>query len=91
MNINPRDLRLILHLLNGPLTRKQADAAAPASNGPHYVMRIRRRFDLAIPCERVPWVDSDGRPGWYGRYQATKDDRTKMRELVAQQGGANDA
>lgn len=86
-----RCLRLLVALASGSVTREQADRIAPASNAPHYVGVLRHKFDMKIPCERVPFVTKDGVPSWYGRYHATPADREKIRELLASMEAANDS
>ncbi|MCE9680874.1 hypothetical protein [Halomonas alkalisoli] len=90
--MNTRLIRLAEKLSQGPITREQADRIAPASNGPHYIGALRRRLDIELDCERVPYITVDGQSTWYGRYVPTQAERQKLREFVIeQQGGANDA
>ena len=72
-SIPPRMMRLVLALLENPagVPREVADKIAPASNGPHYIWKLRRRFDIEIPCERVNRTTKDGEASWYGVYSLT--------------------
>ncbi|WP_373190804.1 hypothetical protein [Halomonas sp.] len=88
--VTPRAFRLMLALLNRPHTREECDRLAPASNSPHYVGELRHRLKLALPCERVPFVTTDGAESWFGRYHATPDDRDKIRAILANLAAAND-
>jgi len=78
-------MRLALALLECPagISREVADEIAPASNGPHYIGRLRTRLGLEIPCERVNCTTKDGEASWYGLYSLTPSDRLKLRELLA--------
>lgn len=85
-----RCIRLMVALLTGPVKREDADRKAPASNSPHYVSILRHRYGMEIPCERVPFVTTDGIASWYGLYHATPADREMIRELLAGMEAAND-
>lgn len=78
----PRVERLARSLLSSPLTRKQADRIAPASNGPHYIGLLRHRYGLEIPCDRVNFITFDGEASWYGVYRLTPKDRQKLLEIL---------
>jgi chromosome segregation and condensation protein ScpB len=64
---NPRHLRALAVLLRRPITRQELDNVAGCSNSPELVAELRRR-GLAIKCERIEFIDRDGRkcrPGVY--------------------------
>jgi len=88
--VPPRAFRLMLALLQGPRTREECDALAPASNSPNVIMGLRRRLKLELPCDRVSFVTKDGESSWYGRYHATPDDKAKIRAILANLAAAND-
>lgn len=88
--VPPRAFRLMLALLNAPRSREECDQLAPSSNSPHYIGQLRERFKLELPCERVPFITSDGVQSWYGRYQTTPEDRCKIRDVLAALEAAND-
>lgn len=90
MNICPRAIRLMIALVNRPITREEADKIAKASNSPHYIMLLRRRLGLELECVRVPFLTSDGDSSWFGRYHATPDDKAKIRTYLAAVEAAND-
>jgi hypothetical protein len=87
---NPRHLRVIHVLLTRPLPRQQLDAVAGASNGPELVAELRRR-GLDVPCERISFIDRDGKPCRPGVYSLTLKDRRMIYGWMAKrkQGGAN--
>jgi len=74
---NQRELRALNALLRRPLPREQGDSDAGCSNFPDLIARLRRR-GLAVPCDRVPVIDSDGREVNRGVYHLTATDRRKV-------------
>lgn len=85
---NPRHLRAIAALLARPLTRENLDSVAGASNSPDMVAELRRR-GLDVPCERIHFIDRDGRDCRPGVYHLSAADRRKVHQWQAkrQQGG----
>jgi hypothetical protein len=79
---NARQLRVIPVLLRRPLPRKELDAVAGASNGPQLVAELRAR-GLDVPCQRVSFVDRDGRLCRPGVYCFTTADRRKVYRWMA--------
>ncbi|OQW85825.1 MAG: hypothetical protein BWK72_20345 [Rhodoferax ferrireducens] len=83
---NPRHLRVIQVLLMRPLTREAVDSTAGASNGPDLISQIRDLFPAAddlhefIRCDRINFIDRDGKPCRPGVYSFTE----KARRLVIQ-------
>lgn len=73
----PRQLRVILALLNGPKTREQVDRIAGASNGPEVVRQIRVN-GLGIVCHMELHIDRDGKPGKHGVYHLPRSERVKF-------------
>lgn len=82
VHLTPRHRRLLLALLDGPQTREDVDVIVGASNGPDEVMRVRKRFGLAIPCERRQGFDRDQHRVDFGVYSLTSSDRTAARKLL---------
>ncbi len=80
--LSKRQIRLARALLRGPVTRERADRIAPASNAPDVVMGLRRKLNVVLYCERVPFVTIDGRPSWYGKYHASARDRRKLERAL---------
>tara|TARA_Y100000815_G_scaffold20699_1_gene17649 strand:- start:381 stop:695 length:315 start_codon:yes stop_codon:yes gene_type:complete len=80
----PRLKRLAMALLNAPagVPRETCDKIAPASNGPHYIGKLRNRLKLEIPCDRVNCITKDGEASWYGLYRLTHQDRQKLLEVM---------
>lgn len=71
---NPRHLRIIAALLVRPRRREDVDSIAGASNGPDLIAELRRRGltrEKHLPCDRVPFVDRDGKPCQPGVYHLT--------------------
>jgi hypothetical protein len=85
-----RLIRLAAALAKGPVTREQVDRIAPASNGPHFIGVLRRKLEIDLDCDRVPFTTKDGEPSWYGRYTPTREERAKLRAFVIEQGGSLD-
>lgn len=79
---NPRHLRLLKGLMSGPKFREETDRIAGASNSPHYIMELRCKFGLDIPCIPIPSIDRDGKPCRPGRYHLTDEDRLKVLVLL---------
>ena len=71
---NPRHLRAITALLRRPISRQELDSVAGASNSPELVAELRRR-GLSIPCERISFIDRDGKKCRPGVYSFTTGDR----------------
>jgi hypothetical protein len=80
---NPRHLRVIAALLRRPTSREELDSVAGASNGPELVAELRRR-GLDAPCERICFIDRDGRPCRPGVYSFTTRDRRLVHKWMAQ-------
>lgn len=65
--LSPRQRRALLALRSGPVMREALDRIAGASNSPHIIMELRR-MGLVIECERLHFLDRDGRACRPGRY-----------------------
>ncbi|MBC9070950.1 hypothetical protein IAI53_03145 [Thauera sp. CAU 1555] len=83
---NPRELRLLGHLLDREgAFREELDRAVGASNSPDIVFRLRQRgFD--IPCDRVTRTDRDGRPCKVGWYRLTAEAKRAARAVLMRSG-----
>lgn len=84
---NPRHLRALEVLLRRPLPRESLDSVAGASNSPELVAELRRR-GLDVPCERIHFIDRDGRDCRPGVYRLSEADRRKVHQWQARRGGA---
>lgn len=71
---NPRHLRVITALMARPRRREDVDDIAGCSNGPELIAELRRR-GLDVPCERIKFVDRDGKACHPGVYSLTTKDR----------------
>lgn len=71
---NPRHLRALTVMLRRPITREELDSVAGCSNSPELVAELRRR-GLPIQCERIEFVDRDGRKCRPGVYHLTDKGR----------------
>lgn len=83
---NPRHLRALAALLTRPQPREALDSAAGCSNGPDLVAELRRR-GLAVPCDRAPVIDRDGREVKRGIYHLTPHDVRKVRAMNNRKAG----
>ncbi len=79
---NPRQLRALSVLLRRPVPREQLDSLAGASNSPELVAELRRR-GLDVPCERIRFIDRDGKPCRPGVYSLTTKDRRMIYAWLA--------
>ena len=76
---NPRHLRALATLLQRPISRENLDSIAGCSNGPELIAALRRRgLEGELLCERIDFIDRDGRPCRPGTYFLT----AKGRRLV---------
>lgn len=82
---NPRHLRLIYAVLVRSRRREDVDSIAGCSNGPELVADLRRR-GLELPCERIQFIDRDGRPCRPGVYSLTAKDRRLIHAWLAKRG-----
>jgi hypothetical protein len=79
---NPREVRLLMALLQRSLSREALDRVVGCSNSPDHVMKLRRQHNLDLPCQRVAGTDRDGNPVRFGLYSTTAKDRTTIRALL---------
>ncbi|MFO1279558.1 MAG: hypothetical protein U1F04_08275 [Burkholderiaceae bacterium] len=87
---NPRHLRVIAVMLRRPISRQELDSVAGCANGPALVSDLRD-LGLEVPCERIQFVDRDGKTCRPGVYHFNVDDRRNVRQWQAkghQRGGA---
>lgn len=71
---NPRHLRVIPALLTRPRRREDVDDIAGCSNGPDLIA-VLRDLGLEVPCERIKFIDRDGKTCRPGVYSFTTKDR----------------
>jgi hypothetical protein len=74
---NPRHLRVITVMKRRPLCRSELDNIAGCANGPDLIAALRA-LGLSIPCERVKFIDRDGKPCRPGDYSFITADRRKV-------------
>jgi hypothetical protein len=86
---NPRNIRALTALLQGPVPREQLDRIAGVSNGPDLIMEMRDA-GLKIPCKRVPRIDRDGVKRYPGIYSLTEADRAVVMQTFASKGACHD-
>jgi hypothetical protein len=85
---NPRQLRALAALARRPMPRESLDRVVGCSNSPELVAALRRR-GLDMPCERISFIDRDGRVCRPGVYSLSATDRRKIRDWkVKRAGGA---
>jgi hypothetical protein len=84
---NPRYLRIIAAVLARPLPRQGVDAVAGAANGPDAISQIRDLFldGLGMEhlyCERINFIDRDGKPCRPGVYSLSERGRKMIYEWL---------
>lgn len=88
---NPRHLRALTVLIRRPISRQELDNVAGCSNSPELVAELRRR-GLDIGCERIEFIDRDGRKCRPGVYFLTDKGRRAFwawkADTVQQRGAA---
>jgi hypothetical protein len=77
-----RHRRAIAALLRRPLSRHDLDAVAGCANGPALAADLRR-LGLTLTCERITFLDRDGRTCHPGVYFLTASDRRKLHQWFA--------
>lgn len=82
---NPRHLRAITVLIRRPVSRQELDSVAGASNSPELVAELRRR-GLDVPCDRIHFIDRDGKDCRPGVYRLSDADRRKVHQWQARRG-----
>lgn len=86
---NPRYLRAIQALLTRPTTRQQIDDIAGCANGPDLIAQIRELFsdghgiDKHLTCERIHFIDRDGKPCRPGVYSFGSTGRRMVIQWLA--------
>lgn len=88
---NPRYLRALAALLRRPMPREALDHEAGCANGPALIAELR---DLGLtqenlPCERIRFIDRDGKVCRPGVYSLTAKGRRMIYAWLTQrkQGG----
>ena len=87
---NPRHLRAIAALLKRPISRQELDSVAGAANSPELIAELRRR-GLDVDCERIDFIDRDGkkcRPGVYSLTDKGRRAFWKWKRDTKAKGGA---
>ncbi len=56
----------------------------------NFIGKSRRKLGIDLDCVRVPFLTRDGTPSCYGRYTPSREERTKLRVFVIEQGGGLD-
>ncbi|WP_321801477.1 MULTISPECIES: hypothetical protein [unclassified Burkholderia] len=74
---NHRHLRALTVLQRRPMSREELDHFAGCSNSPALIASLRAK-GLVLPCERVQYIDRDGREVRRGVYRLTTTDRRKV-------------
>jgi hypothetical protein len=74
---NQRQFRVIAALMRRPVNRQEIDPIAGCANGPYLVASIRALglTEANMPCDRINFVDRDGkpcRPGIYSHAEKCK-------------------
>lgn len=83
LTIGPRHRRLLAALeRRTTVTREQADRIAHASNSPHYVGELRKRYGIPVRTRMQSGVDYDGSKTRYGIYWLDANGRSAARKLL---------
>ncbi len=80
--ITPREQRLLAALLQGAVTREQADKICHASNSPGVVHSLRHRHLVEIKTEYISFHDYDGNASRYAKYWIDDEDKPAVRVLL---------
>lgn len=87
-----RELRVLSALCEatGWLWREDIDRIAGASNGPHVILKLRRKVagDDGVEMEQVDVIDRDGKHCKPGRYRLTQMGRQRVLQAGFQRGAA---
>lgn len=81
-SITQRQRRLLVELLNGPVTRRQANEITGALNSPEIVGQLRKRHGIPVAMRKVRHIDRDKRPTAYGEYSLDKAGMEAARRLL---------
>ena len=77
-------------MLRRPISRQELDSVAGCANGPALVSDLRDR-GLTIDCDRIHFIDRDGKDCRPGVYHLSESDRRKIHQCqanVRQRGGS---
>jgi len=85
---NPRQLRAIAALLRRPTPRAQLDDIVGCANAPELMAELRRR-GLDAPCDRIEFIDRDGKQCRPGVYSFTLGDRRKVYAWMTKRKATN--
>lgn len=85
---NPRYLRAIAALLRRPQPRESIDSIAGCSNGPALVSELRDLglTDKNLKCDRIKFIDRDGKVCRPGVYSLTATGRRMIYAWIAKRG-----
>lgn len=88
---NPRHLRALQALLIRPRAREELDSIAGCSNGPDLIAELRSRGlgRKLLPCERIKFIDRDGRLCRPGVYSLTEQGRRAIYSWLAKRRQGN--
>jgi len=83
LTIGPRHRRLLAALeRRTTVTREQADRIAHASNSPHYVGELRKRYGIPVQLLMASGIDYGGQKIQYGVYWLDGDGKAAARKLL---------
>ncbi len=83
LTIGPRHRRLLAALeRRTAVTREQADRIAHASNSPHYVGELRKRYGIPVQLLMTSGTDYDGQKIQYGVYWLDGAGKAAARKLL---------
>lgn len=81
-SITQRQRRLLVELLNGPVTRRQANEITGALNSPDLISQLRKRHGIPVVMRKVQHINRDGQRTRYGKYSLDKAGMEAARRLL---------
>lgn len=81
--IGPRHRRLLVALLSAAeVSREQADRIAHASNSPHHIGELRKRYGIPVRMRMASGIDHDGQKTRYGMYSLDSEGKAIARQRL---------
>lgn len=65
-----------------PMSTLEMVSVVGTSRPPNLATEARKRYQLDLPCNTVPYIKADGSKGTYGIYSLTPQDREKVLNLL---------
>lgn len=78
IKLSKREHRIVSALLERPHSPRELMNIAPSNNPAQYILQLRNKLSLTIPCEHIPYKTIDSESSWFGIYSLTDADRAKI-------------